>query len=528
MSNTPISESEVKQFIREWFRKINQHPPADEMLPFVAGECKINTPAKKDEPFKDWYDGAAKYRDQIHTIKALVITTSPDTATAKVKVIVRWERSDSNSPSPESRLASYAAQTWTLERSPQPPGLRILVYNVEYFLDEVHPLAEEKLLEFKLCSQNGEKMRDEEIIYDTEEKVIPDEKWLTLTRKVRDLQDLKILAGKLLADNDHWQNIFKRNTIYALVKMYKEHNKAEIDGVSLRKILERERDNAQWDNVMALFSSIAYLDKEQIRDFLKAFGIKEDNDILIIDDEDTDTQGFFFRFKTNEEKSITIHAWRGTDSSRDWWRTNFRTGLLRLAIWKLNPWTRTSNNPIFTHWGIKRAMEASLNNILSFLSKESDTINILTGHSLGGGLANAFVPVLVENNKKVVRLTTFGAERSLSRRGLTQLGKKITAGAVRWISHSDPVPYLPPWLDVIGTVFYFNNNDGPAHITNEPPFLRERTLMWIKSLCSKEDMASHHDLDCYLFKTRHLVAYLTHILEGGKEEEYDYRYPHSK
>lgn len=107
---------------------------------------------------------------------------------------------------------------------------------------------------------------------------------------------------------------FKRHTISALVKIYEANNKAEIDGVSLKKILERERDNARWDNVMALFSSIAYLNEERIRYFLKAFGFKENN-ILTINDKETDTQGFVFRFKINEEKTITIHTWRGTDSS---------------------------------------------------------------------------------------------------------------------------------------------------------------------------------------------------------------------
>ena len=137
MSSTTITESEVNEFIREWFRKLNEHPPIDKMLPFVAEKLTIDTPGKKDQPFKVWYDGAAKFRDQIHTIKALEIIPGSDTAT--VKIIVRWERSDSESPSPESRLAFYASQTWTLERSPQhPAGLHIVAYNVEYLVEEVH------------------------------------------------------------------------------------------------------------------------------------------------------------------------------------------------------------------------------------------------------------------------------------------------------------------------------------------------------------------------------------------------------
>ena len=391
------------------------------------------------------------------------------------------------------------------------------MYTDEYPLDKVHPRAVEKLHEFKLCSHRGEKIRDEEIVYDTENKAIPDEKWLTLTQQIGDLQDLKILAEKILVDYTNWQTVFKRHTISAMINQYVAYNEAEIDGVPLRNILERERDNAQWDNLMALFSSIAYLNEKRIRDFLKAFGIKE-NDILTINNEETDTQGFFFRFKMNEEKTITIHTWRGTDSRRDW-LTNFNTGFPDLSFWK--------PKSIFIHRGIRKALKATFNDILAFLNNEPDTISVLTGHSLGGGLANASVPVLIENNNKIARLTTFGAEKSLSKAGVTQLAPKITAGATRWISHSDPVPYMPPWLDVIGTVFYFNNDDGPVNIKNEPPVIRERTLMGLKSFGSTENPVHHHDLDCYLFKTRHLAAYLRHILKGCKGE-YPYRYPHPK
>lgn len=138
MANTPVSESEVKAFIRDWFHKLDKHPDPAQMLPLVADKAlKMNMPEGKYEHhdgFKKWYRGVDRYRDQIHTVKASKIETSYYTAT--VKVINRWERSDSEAPNPETRLAFYAAQTWTLERSPQTQRLLIIAYNIYYFLPE--------------------------------------------------------------------------------------------------------------------------------------------------------------------------------------------------------------------------------------------------------------------------------------------------------------------------------------------------------------------------------------------------------
>jgi hypothetical protein len=373
-----------------------------------------------------------------------------------------------------------------------------------------------------LCYSNGYKIQGEKLQLDTLDIPIPDEKWLTLTKNIRDLQDLKILADKIFADYNcchNWQDVFKDNTILSLVDKYNENKKAEIkiDGVclSVKEILERAKYNAEWDNVMALFSSIAYFDEEKIRKFLKEFGIHE-KDFLPINNTETDTQGFLFRFTTDDGKRIVIHTWRGTESKTDW-RTNFDARLSR------------SNESTFIHRGIHKALEAEKDKILTFLNKESDTdtINVLTGHSLGGGLANASVPILVENAKTVARLTTFGAERSISKQGVESLSGKITHGAIRWISHSDPVHYLPPWLDVIGEVFYFNNSGGPERIKNEAPVFW-KIISELRKLFSKDNPGSHHHMDCYLFKTRHLAAYLKHNLNDRKELPYYYRYPNPK
>jgi 4-hydroxy-2-oxoheptanedioate aldolase len=133
LPNTLITDSEVEQFIRDWFHKLDEHPALDEMRHFVADDLHINTLDIMNQPFQDWYVNAGEdtYRNQTHTVKALKI--QPELNSATVEVVVRWERSEVKSPSPEARLASYAAQRWTLKRS-QHARLRISSYNVDYLL----------------------------------------------------------------------------------------------------------------------------------------------------------------------------------------------------------------------------------------------------------------------------------------------------------------------------------------------------------------------------------------------------------
>ena len=84
--------------------------------------------------FKEWYHAVERFRNVMHTIKAMKIDANKNTAT--VKIILRWERSDDAAPNPVARAASYSAQTWTLERAPENRQLRIITYDVDYFLEE--------------------------------------------------------------------------------------------------------------------------------------------------------------------------------------------------------------------------------------------------------------------------------------------------------------------------------------------------------------------------------------------------------
>jgi len=136
MDNRPVSKSEVEQFIGDWFRKLDIHPPIADLLRFLADEKLVMNMSERQfhhhEGFAEWYRGVARFRNQSHRVKALEMDLEHDRAT--VKMIVRWERTDELGEDPALRQAFYAAQTWLLERSPQTRDLFIVMYTVDYFL----------------------------------------------------------------------------------------------------------------------------------------------------------------------------------------------------------------------------------------------------------------------------------------------------------------------------------------------------------------------------------------------------------
>lgn len=138
--NTPVTESEVEQFVREWFGKLDKHPPVEEMLPFLADEKLVmKMPEEaycRHEGFKAWYKGVEKFFDQSHTIRGLQIMVVQDTA--KVEIVVQWLRSEKNATATERGIKGfYAAQTWEVERSTETQKLVIVRYNVGYFVPMV-------------------------------------------------------------------------------------------------------------------------------------------------------------------------------------------------------------------------------------------------------------------------------------------------------------------------------------------------------------------------------------------------------
>ena len=94
MSNIALSQDESRQFIDEWFLKLDVHAPVDEVLSLIAdNELVMKVPETTihgHEGFKQWYSVVtSKFFDEVHSIKALRIT--PQEQIAKVEMILLWE-----------------------------------------------------------------------------------------------------------------------------------------------------------------------------------------------------------------------------------------------------------------------------------------------------------------------------------------------------------------------------------------------------------------------------------------------------
>jgi hypothetical protein len=76
-----VTEAEVRQFITDWFAKLDGHAPTADLLPLVADEDLVmrlpETTAVGHAGFVAWYEHAINtYFDEVHTIHALRITPS--------------------------------------------------------------------------------------------------------------------------------------------------------------------------------------------------------------------------------------------------------------------------------------------------------------------------------------------------------------------------------------------------------------------------------------------------------------------
>jgi hypothetical protein len=134
-NKTPITEAELWELATVWYQKLDVHAPLEEYIPLLASGLKMVFPEgtmEGFEGFKKWYERVINiFFDEVHTLKEVQVT-STTSKHAAIKVVVKWEASRWNPPSPVSeRIVLNAYQTWEVIRSNESGKPVICTYVVD-------------------------------------------------------------------------------------------------------------------------------------------------------------------------------------------------------------------------------------------------------------------------------------------------------------------------------------------------------------------------------------------------------------
>ncbi|ERN42850.1 hypothetical protein KR51_00004690 [Rubidibacter lacunae KORDI 51-2] len=121
----PLTQTEVRTFVTEWFRGLNDHQPLETVLSRLLPNSLVKYPEAElrgHDAFADWYRNTvlACYFDQTHEVQAIEIKLSPDGSQADLQLVVHWEAKTWESPAAFSTwLGYYSTHLWVVKRSPQ-------------------------------------------------------------------------------------------------------------------------------------------------------------------------------------------------------------------------------------------------------------------------------------------------------------------------------------------------------------------------------------------------------------------------
>jgi hypothetical protein len=245
-----------------------------------------------------------------------------------------------------------------------------------------------------------------------------------------------------------------------------------------------------------------------------------DDNFRYFNEPSTDTQGILFR----KGRHIVL-AFRGSQQIQDW-RTNFSVSR-RLFKTTLEPtpdlWPQGS-----VHRGFQGAWESVERRVVFYLRQwwGEDCCLWVTGHSLGGALANLAGVALDYQGFKVSGLYTFGQPRVGDWQFVREVNQVMGDRIFRYANNNDVVPLIPPpfipWNPTrlyghMGAFRYFNTF-GKLHMTSWP------SQRWFDHLLglvlalreAGTDLVADHMMEFYVNR---LQAALNREIEAEKAEE---------
>lgn len=135
----PFSRARIEAFVADWYRKLDIHAPAEELVSLVVDGVEMQFPEgaiRGVEEFQTWYEGVIRlFFDELHAVTHVGIAWRDDRYL--LDVVVNWQARRWRPPAPRSEWIGFDAfQRWEVIASPA-SGQPVVV---RYIVDELQPM----------------------------------------------------------------------------------------------------------------------------------------------------------------------------------------------------------------------------------------------------------------------------------------------------------------------------------------------------------------------------------------------------
>lgn len=136
----PLTDFDVNKIVYDWYKKLDDHAPVEELLPLLASEgLMMQFPEgtfSSEGEFRAWYSKVTNlFFDEIHNMKML--SYELDGEKANVRLVVNWQAHIWNPPAAKSKWLGFDAhQTWMVKRD-EKTGKAVIA---TYIVDALEPM----------------------------------------------------------------------------------------------------------------------------------------------------------------------------------------------------------------------------------------------------------------------------------------------------------------------------------------------------------------------------------------------------
>lgn len=130
-----MTETAIQTMVAGWYRALDRHDDLADVLPYLVDDgLEMRFPeatARGHAGFTDWYKAVTnRFFDEVHTVVSVEISEFA-AGRAVVKVVVNWQATIWNPPSPKSQWLGFDAyQIWEVVAGPD-GRLQVKTYTVD-------------------------------------------------------------------------------------------------------------------------------------------------------------------------------------------------------------------------------------------------------------------------------------------------------------------------------------------------------------------------------------------------------------